>query len=157
MNKWKDKFIEIVDDYVEDAKEVGILLREKYENDLNDPKIRNKFVIGASILLVITILVANIFSSFAYYYDESEGYTLIDATVGRMYIDDYDYTLLIFVESSEDEGIYKLNKEIPTIGYTYNGYSCLNNSNLLYTDSEKITKTTLQEKDVCSLYFKVSR
>lgn len=157
MNKWKDKFVEIVDDYVEDAKEVGNLLREKYENDLNDPKIRNKFVIGASILLVITILAANIFSSFAYYYDESEGYTLIDATVGRMYIDDYDYTLLIFVESNEDEGIYKLNKEIPTIGYTYNGYSCLNNSNLLYTDSEKITRTTLREKDVCSLYFKVSR
>ena len=157
LNKWIDKFDEIIDDYLEDAKEVGRLLKEKYEKDFSNPQLQKKYVTIASILLVITILIANIFTSFAYYYDESEGYTLIDATVGRMYIDDYDYTLLIFAESSEAEGVYELTPSIPSIGYTYNGYSCLNNSNLLYSDDNKITKTTLSEKDVCSIYFKVSR
>ncbi len=152
----KEKIIETIDDYVEDAKEVGRLLKEKYNRDLNNPKIRNRYLIIASVGLVITILIANIFTSRAYYYQDTEGALLIQAKVGRMYIDDYDYTLLVFVESDEDESFFKLTESIPSSGYTYNGYSCLNNSTLLYDDGNKITRATIREKDVCSVYFRKS-
>ena len=152
----KEKLIETIDDYVEDAKEVGRLLKEKYQNDINNPRIRKKYVTIASILLVITILIANIFTSLAYYSEDEEGAILIQAKVGRMYIDDYDYTLLVFLEDEEEKGFFKLADSIPSIGYTYNGYSCLNNSTLLYDEGNKITRTTITEKDVCSIYFRLS-
>ncbi len=149
----KEKIVDIIQDYIDDAKEFWKLLKNKFYHYLNDPKMQKKYIITASILLLLTILIANIFNSYAYYFDETEGFTIINAKVGNMYIDDYDYTLLVFVESSKGSGVYQLSSTIPNTGYTYNGYSCLKNSTLVYSDNEKITRTNLKQKDVCSIYF----
>lgn len=157
LNNIKEKIYNAFDDYVEDAKTFWLLLKDRVNKDFNNPRMQKKYVTLAAVLLVVTILIANILTSFSYYYEESDNVNIIDTSVGDLYINDYDYTLLVFLETQANTGIYELAPEIPSAGYTYNGYKCLNDATLLYNDGEKSTTTTLDTKDVCSVYFNVAR
>ena len=159
MNKWKEKFSNIYNDYKEEAldlwngfKEKVFLLKEQIKNDFNDPKLRKNYAIYASVLLVITLLFANLFISFAYYTNEAE-FILIRAKVSEKYASNYDYTLQVYLENAANDGQYHLGKQIPAFGYTYSGYKCQNKSTLVYNEAMKSTSVDLAQQDVCSIYF----
>lgn len=119
---------------------------------------RKKYLTITGILIIINLLIINLFVSFAYYY-ESDSLSIIRSVVGNMYINEYDYVLLVYLEDTDNNGDgngkYHLTDNIPVLGYNYSGYKCVNNSTLIYDEETKETSVTLDQKDVCSVYFDV--
>ena len=119
---------------------------------------RKKYLTTTGILIILNLLLINIYISFGYYYEEAS-LSLIRATVGNMYLDKYDYVLLVYLENIDingnGNGKYRLSEEIPSLGYNYSGYKCKNNSVLLYDETTKMTSVTVEQKEVCSIYFDV--
>lgn len=117
---------------------------------------QKKYILILVILIIINILIINIFFSFAYYEDKAE-FPILQVTVGDIYSTKFDYTLLVYIEEVNIDGIgsgnYRLTDSIPINGYTYSGYKCRNNSVLTYDDVLKTTSVTIKEKETCSIYF----
>lgn len=104
------------------------------------------------IIITIGIISSLIKPSYAIYQNEHQ-FSIISGIVG---IDEYDYTLLIYVEnptSKSNNSKYSLSDNIPLFGYTYSGYNCKNDSTLTFSEETKNTKVDLVKKDVCSIYF----
>lgn len=157
----KKKLLEIYNDYMEEAsmmwdsfKEKLILAKEQIIKSFKDPKTQKKYIALTSLLIVITILLVNLYTSFAYYNDD-EGYPILHAKVGNMYLNNYDYVLLVYLENADspDNSTYHLANNIPLTGYDYSGYSCQNNSTLLFDEDTRNTQVNLVKKDVCSIFF----
>lgn len=130
-------------------KEKFILIKEYIKN--------NKYksmAIGSGVIAIIVLLL--ILPSFAIYQNNFE-FSFLSNVVGDMYINDTDYTLLVYTEkvgdTGEGSGTYNLVESIPTFGYTYSGYKCKNGSTLIYDDDTKTTSITLNQKEVCFIYF----
>ena len=130
----KEKFL-IVKEYVKNNKEKSLF-------------------IGSGILGIFILLL--ILPSFAIYQNNFE-FSFLANVVGDMYANDNDYTLLIYTEevgdTGEGSGIYNLVEAIPTFGYAYSGYTCKNGSTLIYDEVTKTTSVTLDQREVCSIYF----
>ena len=112
--------------------------------------------ISITISCIILGLFLLIFPSFAFY-QNSYKFELMQGIVGDMYSNQFDYSLLIYLEQSDLEGkgtgTYKLTSDIPIFGFAYSGYKCKNESILNYDEENLTTSVTLNEKDVCSIYF----
>lgn len=136
------------------------LALEPYLNTLknalfkSDNRKRNLALVGGFAVIFILALVS--LPSFAIYQDQFE-FPILGGVVGDKYASQFDYTLLIYVEeannSGEGSGTYNLTSDIPTLGYTYSGYNCKNDSTLIYDEETKFTSVTLDKKDICSVYF----
>ena len=125
----------------------NIFLKSKYRR-------RNLLVTGSLIIVCLFLLV--LYPSFAFYQNNYE-FDLIGGVVGDMYANQFDYSLLIYIEETnslgEGTGTYKLTSEIPTFNYVYSGFKCNNNSTLKYDETTAFTSVTLNQKDICSIYF----
>ena len=113
--------------------------------------LKNKKYRRGLILVIVIFLFANIYASNAYYHSESEAY-LIKSKIGNPLLNDYDYTLQVYLENITHDD-YHLSEKIPIVGYSYSGYNCLNNSSLYYDDINKTTSVTTNIRDICSIYF----
>jgi len=115
---------------------------------------RNLLVVGFLIIFGCFLLI--LMPSFAFYQNKYE-FDLLSGVVGDMYASKFDYSLLIYVEETnelgEGSGRYNLTSEIPTFGFSYSGYKCNNNSVLTYDETSLNTSVTLNQKDICSVYF----
>lgn len=123
-------------------------------------KEHRKLSIGIGVaLIIVSILFINIFSSNAYYHNEIS-VPIIRTRVGDMISNLYDYILFVYLEDADNTGYgsgnYHLGETIPLFGYTYSGYNCKNNSTLIYDDVAKSTSVTVEEKEVCSIYFNLT-
>lgn len=130
-----------------------------FKKNLLSHENRKKYLALMGILIIVNLLILiNFYTSSAYYYVENS-FSLIRASVGNVYLRDYDYTLLVYLEESDDKGNgkgkYYLTDDIPSVGYSYSGYSCVNNSILIYDANTKTTSVTTDQKDVCSIYFNI--
>jgi len=168
----KNKILKIYNDYKDEfLKYMKILKRKtkksykkllyyykKIKENFLKKENRKKYLTTTGILIIINLLLINIYISFGYYY-ENASLSLIKATVGNMYLEEYDYVLLVYLENMDStgngNGKYRLGDEIPTLGYNYSGYKCQNNSTLIYDEETKTTSVTIEQKEVCSVYFDV--
>lgn len=134
------------------------LLLARLKTNLLMPENRKKYLTITGILILINALLLGWYASFGYYHKNTE-FSLINARVGNLYLEEYDYVLLVFIEDTDEtgegSGEYHLGDNIPTIGYAYSGYKCENNSILVYDDVTKMTSVTTTQKEVCSVYFDV--
>lgn len=103
-------------------------------------------------LIVICIFVLVISNSNAYYNDKIE-VKLLGGKVGNFYEDNSDLSVTIFLESKSKNGNYYIADSIPTFGYKYNKYECLNNADLTYDEENKNYSISALDKDHCRLYF----
>ncbi len=126
-------------------------LKDKLNSDFNNPRIQKRLVIISSVILLTLLLIVGIYNSFAFYEDIDDGVSLIKAEVGELYVNNYDYTLLVYL--NDGDGNYRLVSDIPSSGYNFKEYFCLKGSTFEYNDRTKMTKATLGVKDVCSVYF----
>lgn len=164
----KEKVKEIIRDYQNDFKKfVGLVkyklryikkhyqeIWEKIKDSFKDSRVRTKYLTIASVF-VLALILANIYSSYGYYEDKVT-IPIVQAKVGNMYITDYDYTLLVYLENpnkSTDNIDYRLVSDVPITGYSYSGYTCDKDSKLFFNEDNFNASTTLEHKDVCSLYF----
>lgn len=133
---------------------------EPYHNTFKDSLLnsdnrrRNLIVIGSSIVICLLFLAS--LPSFAIYQNQFE-FSVLGGVVGDKYANQFDYTLLIYIEETNDSGSgsgrYNLTSDVPTLGYTYSGYKCRNDSTLVFDEETQFTSVTLDKKDVCSVYF----
>lgn len=111
-------------------------------------------LLGIFILLNLIILFN--FTSYSIYKNEFN-FSLLSAKVGDKYSSMYDYSLLVYIEESNTEGVgsgnYNLTHEIPTYGYSYIGYKCKNDSTLTFNSENNNASVTTNHKDICSIYF----
>ena len=144
----------IIKKYKTKTKEIYI----KVKNNFMESKNRKKYLVTTSILIIINLLIINIFISFGYYTDNVQ-IPLIRAKVGNMNLQEYDYTVLVYLESTDSQGNgngnYELSGAIPAIGYAYSGYQCDNNSTLIYDADTMTTSVTTDHKERCSVYFDI--
>lgn len=160
-NDYKDEFLKYMKVFKRKIKKVYKKFLYYY-NSLKDKILRKenrkKYLTTTGILIIINLFLINIYISFGYYYEEAS-LSLIKATVGNMYLQEYDYVLLVYLENTDStgngNGKYRLGDEIPTLGYNYSGYKCQNNSTLIYDEETKTTSVTIEQKEVCSVYFDV--
>ena len=115
---------------------------------------RKRNLVTLGVFIILNLLIMNLYFSNAYYFVEAS-YPLIHAKVGNIYSLDYDYVFFIYLQDEIDSSRYNLAGDIPLVGYSYSGYSCNNNSVLIYDDILKTTSVDLDKKDVCSVYFDV--
>lgn len=169
---YKDVLLEIYNDYKRDylkylkifKKKIRKLYRKiryyfllikdnllKYEN-------RKKYLTITGVLILFNLLLINFYVSYGYYYGEGV-LSLIKGVVGNLYASQYDVVQLIYLENINDTGSgsgnYYLVSDIPTYGYTYSGYKCMNGSSLIYDNSTNEVSVTTDKKEICSLYFDV--
>lgn len=168
----KEKILEIYNDYKKDfvkyvkkikrkiklvSKKIRFYYSKVKENLLRSEN-RKKYLTTTGILIIANLLLINIYISFAYY-NETASLSLLKAIVGDMYIEGNDYTLLVYQEDTDStgngNGKYHLTKNIPAIGYNYSGYKCQNNSTLVFNEETKLASVTMEQKEVCSVYFDV--
>ena len=111
-------------------------------------------------IIIINLLIFKLLPSFAIYQDRFE-FSVLGGKIGNKLLNEYDYTLLIYIEDEEADGSssgkYNLIREIPAFGYVYSGYKCINDSKLEFDEEIKFTTVTLEQKDVCSVYFNLSQ
>lgn len=140
-------------------KSVGITLRDSYrvfkETLLkSENRKRNLTTIGVFLFVYLFLLIIS--PSYAVYLDRYE-FSVLGSKVGDKYSKYYDYTLHVYIEdinnSGEGSGNYNLTSDIPVSGYSYSGYNCKNGSTLIYDESTQNTSVSLDQKDVCSIYF----
>lgn len=168
----KKKIIEIYTDYkieflkyykkikrrfLKQLKKLKYFLLKLKENILKEEN-RKKYLTITGILIIFNFLILNLYISYSYYHGE-QSFSLINTKVGDMYLEEYDYVLLVYLENTDTSGNgngkYHLSNNIPSIGYTYSGYKCQNNSSLIYDDSTKTTSVTTDQKELCSVYFDI--
>ncbi|MBE6156594.1 MAG: hypothetical protein E7161_02495 [Firmicutes bacterium] len=123
----------------------------KFEN-----RKKNLTIIG--ILIVVHLFLLNLQVSYGFYQDTAS-FSLVNAVVGNLYLDDHDYVLLVYLENPDStgsgSGTYYLADDIPTDGYSYSGYKCHNNSTLIFDDYTMTAIVTVEQTEVCSLYFDI--
>lgn len=140
------------------VKNFNIKLRNVVENILLTSKYRKRNLIITGALIVVCLFLLILYPSFAYYSNIYE-FNIFSGVVGDMYANKFDYSLLIYVEDinsfGEGTGSYHLTSDIPTYNYSYSGYKCNNNSILTYDTNTTLTSVTLNQKDICSVYFDV--
>lgn len=128
----------------------------KLKEDILRQENRKKYLTTTGILIVINLLIINIYASFGYYYD-TDSLSLLRTVVGNMYMDKYDYVLLVYLEDTDStgngNGKYHLSESVPSIGYNYSGYKCQNDSALVFDKETKIASVNLIQKEICSIYF----
>lgn len=172
-DKLKNKAINILKDYVDEFKKYLKKFKKKLKKISkkiikNYKKIkeyllceknrkRNLTTIGILIIVnFISLISIMTLSSYAIYKNNTE-FSVLGARIGDKYSNKFDYTLLVYIEEVNDSGAgsgtYNLTSDIPTIGYTYSGYKCKNNSTLTYDDSTLMTSVITNQRDVCSMYF----
>lgn len=169
----KEKILDIYNEYVIDAKKLGKEIKNKFKyfmnnfqdnlkdlkKDLTTPGVRKKYIAGVVILVILNLLIINLFISYAYYNDLAT-IPLIQAKVGSIYDKDSDYVLLVYLENTDEFGNgnknYHLSNSIPHLGYSFSGYKCNNNSTLIYDEDTKVTSVTLNQREVCSVYFDIT-
>lgn len=123
-----------------------------------DYKKRKLAIIGSIVL--INFLLLRLFTSFAIYQNQFE-FSILGSKVGDKFLNEFDYTLLIYIEDVDTDGSasgkYNLTSEVPTFGYVYSGYKCKNDSTLVFDEELKFTTVDLEKKDVCSVYFNLTQ
>lgn len=137
---WKNKIVAFYYDYKE------YLLR-------GENRKQNLTILGSLIVVFLFILVT--YPSYAIFKDEYD-FSILGSKVGNNYKNEYDYTLLVYIEevtSGIGNGKYNLSGSIPTFGYVYSGYKCENGSTLIYDEMTKLTSVTTNKRDTCSIYF----
>lgn len=148
--KIKEKYNFLKDNY----KEIWLRFKENFKNK----EFRKKYIV-IGLVLILNVLLINIFFTFAYY-EKKDAIPILQATVGDFELNKSDYSLLVYIEDATATGIgsgtYHLTYAIPSYGYTYSGYSCKNNSTLLYDEVTKETTVTITQKESCSIYFNLS-
>lgn len=158
----KEKIQSTLEEYSNDLKRIVGLTKyrirgyyRQFKQSLDNPKNRFRYLIMAS-SFVLLILLAGLYTSYGYYYDIAS-FPLVHAKVGNMYLNDYDYVLLVYLENSGNNGNgsgdYHLANNIPTFGYRYSGYKCENDSTLIFDENLLTTSVNLMGKDACSIYF----
>ncbi len=154
FQEYKNKFQNFMKQTIIIVKEFMTNIKENFKNQ--DTK--KKYLATTIILVILNLLIINIFTSFAYYYDK-DILTIVEAKVGDINLNKYDYVLRVFLEEAGKDGIgtgkYYLSSNIPTIGYTYSNYTCQNGSILNYDEQAKMTSVSLDQKDICSIYFNI--
>ena len=109
--------------------------------------------------IIVNIILLTKYVSFAYYHSNSE-FKLINARVGNLYLEEYDYVQLIYLEEKDELGNglnkYYLVDEIPVNGYIFSKYKCDNDSILLFDNKTNTVSVTTGIKDSCSIYMDVS-
>ncbi len=166
----KKKILEIWQEYVKDAKRLGHTIKRKwryFKENLQDAvydavmRIRNtnnkkKYVLIASFLIVLNVLIINLLISYSFYNNEA-AIPIVHSKVGDMYTANYDYVLQVFLENTNpnsNDKKYFLANNIPSGGgYRYSGYKCVKGSTLNYDEENKNTSIDLLQKESCSIYF----
>ena len=146
--EYKNEFL----NYYRNFKNSAISYFNNIKNNFKVREKRKKYLIFSGLGTIVAILIINLFTSLAFY-RSINSIPIVHAIVGNIYDKQYDYVLLVYLENASDNGDYHLVSDIPTVGYTYNGYKCKNNSILNYDNTLNNTSVTLNEKDVCSIYF----
>lgn len=103
-------------------------------------------------LIIMCIFVLVISNSNAYYNDRIE-LKLLGGKVGDFYKDNSDLSVTIFLENKSKNGNYYIADSIPTVGYKYSKYECLNNNDLIYDEKSKNYTISALAGDHCKLYF----
>lgn len=154
----KKKLINILKDYKQDFINYLKNLSNKVENNLKDEKKRKIYLFITGFLIIINLLLITSYNSYGYYHSSSE-VKLINSRVGNLYLEEYDYIQLIYIEEVGEDGNglgkYYLADEIPQTGYVFSKYECDNGSTLTYDDEKKVTSVTTIGKECCSIYMDV--
>lgn len=132
--------------------------KKKITEKLNLEENKSIYLSIGGVLILINLLIINLYVSYGYYHNEAS-IPLLNAVVGNMNINKYDYTLSVFLEKTDELGLgtgsYYLAEDIPTTGYSYKSSKCVNNSVLTYDVKTHMTSVTTERKDACSIYFDV--
>lgn len=64
-----------------------------------------------------------------------------------------DITLEFLIETSPNTKEYTLTEKLPLYGYTYDKYTCENNSTLIYDETTQKFKISANKKDKCKVYY----
>jgi len=119
---------------------------------------QKKYITLATLIVIFSVLIINLFISFGYYHNE-ESLLLLKGVVGNIYLNEYDYTLLVYLEEIDSKGNgngrYYLTDSIPAFGYNYSGYKCENGSSLIYDEESMATSVSIDQKELCSVYFDI--
>ncbi len=153
--EYKNEFLKYYSKFKEKLKlfyNSSIIYFNNLKNNLKIREKRKKYLIFSGLGAIVAILIINLFTSLAFY-RSINSIPFIHALVGNIYAKNYDYVLLVYLENASDNGEYHLVSDIPTVGYTYNGYKCENNSKLNFDTTLNNTNVTLNGKDICSIYF----
>jgi len=154
IKEYKNDFIKYFKKYKDKSKRFLLNIKDNLLKKEN----RKRYLTTIGILIIFNLLLMSIYVSYGYYYEDT-GMPLIHASVGNIYYDTYEYSLLVYLEDTNNSGVgngkYHLVEEIPTFGYTYTGYKCLNNSTLIYDDETKTTSVTTEQKELCYIYFDI--
>lgn len=160
-NEYKDEFLKYMRFFRKKLKKLYkkfLYYYNSVKRNILRKENRKKYLTTTGILIIGNLLLINIYISFGYYFEEAS-LSLIKATVGNMYLEEYDYVLLVYLENTDStgngNGKYHLSDSIPTLGYNYSGYKCQNNSTLVYDEETKTTSVTMEQKEICSVYFDV--
>ena len=148
--KIKEKYNYLKDNYK--------VIWSRFKESLKDKEFRKKYIV-LGLVIILNILLINILFTFAFY-EKKDDIPILQATVGDFELAKYDYSLLVYIEDAnalgKGSGTYHLTYGIPSFGYTYSGYSCKNNSNIVYDDVTKETYVTITQKESCSIYFNLN-
>lgn len=108
-----------------------------------------------TILLLIVFHLFLLITSSNAYYNNVSGIPMLHAVVGDFDIQKYDYVLKIYIQdaNNNENKSYHLVDNIPNYNYKYSSYNCKNNSLLTYDEINKVTSVSIEEKEVCSIYF----
>ncbi len=140
------EYYKIVKDFFLDYKNIWPKIKKSIQNPLN----RKKYATAVLILIFLNIFFIYQLFSFGYYYDGAS-FPIANTKVGNLYLKDYDYILLVYLQNGDNN--YKLVNEIPSSTYKYSGYRCNKGSVLVFDEDTRETSIDLFGKDVCSIYF----
>lgn len=153
---WNNPKSEIAKKIIPYIKGFYLKLSDIVENVFLTSKYRKRNLIVTGSLIIVCLFLLVLYPSFAYYQNDYE-FKLIGGVVGDMYANQFDYSLLIYVEEpnslGDGSGTYNLTSEIPSFNYVYSGYKCNNNSTLNYDETTTLASVTINQKEICSLYF----